>query len=68
MRALRLARYGLLLSALVYAAALVLGHFRVGDGEMLFAVAILSGIGIGLCAILCVVLQFVVLPLMRSRT
>jgi hypothetical protein len=66
--ALWISRYGLLLSAVVYAATLTLGLLHIGNGELMFGIGIYSAVGICLFAILCVVLQFVVLPLMRSKT
>ncbi|MEI9995326.1 MAG: hypothetical protein WDM91_12080 [Rhizomicrobium sp.] len=68
MRALWIARYGLLLSGVVYAATLILGLLHIGHGEWMFGLGIWAALGIGVCAVLCVVLQFVILPSMRSKT
>jgi hypothetical protein len=67
MRALWIARYGLLTSAVVWAVTIVLGlsHLYFGAGELLYLFGLLSAFGIGVFAIACVVLQFVVLPALR---
>jgi len=62
MWALSTARYGLLISALVWAITLMLGIVHIGDAGLEFGLGLYAGIGIGLFALLCVVLQFVILP------
>jgi hypothetical protein len=64
MRSLWFARYALLASAAIYAAAMALGLLKIGNGELMFGLSILSAVGIGVSAILCVVLQFVILPML----